>query len=116
VTQHFEASFRGAGLRATQFTVLATLELAGPVMISKLAGLLGMERTTVTRTLAPLERRGWVRATADDADHRSRRVELTAAGRAVAAKALPRWQRAQKTVGPVLERFGVRMTHDWTKG
>jgi DNA-binding MarR family transcriptional regulator len=110
VTQHYEAAFRGTGLRATQFTVLATLAQTRPMTMSDLAELLGLERTTLTRNLRPLESKGWVRATSDDADLRRRRIELTPKGRAVAAKALPTWRRAQASVGPVLARFGVRLS------
>jgi DNA-binding MarR family transcriptional regulator len=110
VTQHYESAFRGSGMRATQFTILATLTQTGPVTTSGLAEYLGLERTTLTRNLRPLESRGWVRAESDEADLRRRRVGLTARGRAAAARALPRWRRAQAGAGPVLARFGVRLT------
>ena len=110
VTQHYEARFRGTGLRATQFTVLVTLAQTGPVTVSKLAGLLGLERTTLTRNLRPLEARGWVRELPDESDHRRRRVALTPAGRSAAGKALPAWRKAQATVAPILDRFGLRFT------
>jgi len=110
VTQHYEAAFRGAGLRATQFTVLATLAQTEPMTMSELAELLGLERTTLTRNLRPLEAKGWVRGLSDDEDLRRRRIELTPQGRAIAVKAMPRWRRAQASVAPVLARFGVRLT------
>lgn len=108
VTQHYEAAFRGAGLRGTQFTVLATLAQVKPMTMSDLADLLGMERTTLTRNLRPLEKKGWVRGVADDADLRRRRIELTPRGRAVAARAIPTWRKAQASISPVLARFGIR--------
>jgi len=40
-----------------------------------------------------------------ETDQRMRRVELTAAGRAAAAKALPAWQRAHASVAPILRRW-----------
>jgi DNA-binding MarR family transcriptional regulator len=110
VTHHYESAFRGSGMRATQFNILATLTQTGPVTMSELAGYLGLERTTLTRNLRPLESRGWVRATSDEADLRRRRVELTAKGRAAAARALPAWRRAQAGAGPVLARFGVHLS------
>jgi DNA-binding MarR family transcriptional regulator len=108
VTQHYEAAFRGTGLRATQFTVLATLAQVEPMTMSDLAELLGMERTTLTRNLRPLEAKGWVRGLADDADLRRRRIELTPKGRAAATRAIPTWRKAQASIGPVLARFGIR--------
>ena len=44
-----------SGIRVTQFTILSQLMLRGEMPIGKLAGILGMERTTLTRNLAPLE-------------------------------------------------------------
>jgi len=64
VTQHYERHFRGSGLRATQFTILATLAQTGPVSISELSAKLGLERTTLSRKLRLLENKGWVCAIA----------------------------------------------------
>jgi DNA-binding MarR family transcriptional regulator len=106
VTQHYEACFKGSGLRATQFSVLAVLAQSEPQPISKLAGFLGMERTTLTRNLVPLERRGLVRITGDD-DGRVRRVAITPAGESAARAALRLWKQAQATVPAVLKKLGL---------
>jgi DNA-binding MarR family transcriptional regulator len=54
--------------------------------------LLAMDRTTLTANLKPLERRGLVTVSVDDADRRSRRLALTPAGRALLLAALPVWE------------------------
>jgi DNA-binding MarR family transcriptional regulator len=107
MTRHYQACFAGQGMRATQFTVLAALDQTGPVTISRLAALLGLERTTLTRNLRPLESKGWVRTLAEAKDQRTREVELTPKGRAAAVSALPAWRRAQASAGPVLSQFGI---------
>lgn len=107
VTQHYEASFRGTGLRATQFTLLATLTETGPLPLSALATMLGLERTTLTRNLGPLEKKGYVSSVADD-DQRVRRITITKKGKAAALAALDAWKQAQSTVGEVLFRMGVQ--------
>src|SRR5260370_2553582 len=66
VTQHYERHFRGSGLRATQFTVLATLAQTGPLSISALSSELGLERTTLSRNLRLIENRGCISAVPDD--------------------------------------------------
>lgn len=106
VTQHFEASFRGTGLRVTQFTLLATLIQTGPLPMSALAGRLGLERTTLTRNLQLLEKKGLVAVAGDD-DRRVRRIAATRKGEAAAAAALPAWKRAQASAGAVLRRSGI---------
>lgn len=106
VTNHYEAAFRGSGLRATQFTVLSNLAQTGPMPISKLADWLGLERTTLTRNLAHLAKRGLVFETGDE-DGRVRRAALTPAGEAVVRETFPLWRAAQEGVGRVLERHGL---------
>jgi len=105
VTRHYERALRGRGLRATQFSLLALLTQTGPLTVSELAAKLGVERTTLTRNLRPLETKGFVHTMTTETDQRMRRVELTAAGRAAAAKALPAWQRAHASVAPILRRW-----------
>jgi len=104
MTQHYEKSFRGAGLRATQFSLLAMLTQTGPLPVSALASHLGLERTTLTRNLRLLEGRKFVRLRTIEADQRVRRVELTRAGRDAAAKGLSAWRKAQVGAGAILRR------------
>jgi DNA-binding MarR family transcriptional regulator len=107
VTQHYETAMRGSGLRITQFTLLATLIQTGPLPIGTLAARLGLERTTLTRNLKLLEKKGLV-AAANDADQRIHRVTLTRRGEAAAAAALPAWKKAQASVDDVLRRTGLQ--------
>ena len=107
VTQHYEACFRGTGLRATQFTLLAVLAQTGPLPISVLAAKLGLERTSLTRNLRPLEKKGFVETVLDD-DRRIRRIRITKRGETAALGALNAWKRAQSSVEGVLRRSGIR--------
>ena len=107
VTQHYERHFRGSGLRATQFTVLATLAQTGPLSLSELSAKLGLERTTLSRSVRLIENKGWVSAIAHD-DQRVRRMALTPKGRKKATAALPVWKQADAGAGTVLRRFGLQ--------
>jgi DNA-binding MarR family transcriptional regulator len=107
VTKHYERSFRGLGLRGTQFSLLAVLTQTGPLPVSSLANQVGLERTTLTRNLRALEARGLVRVRAIEGDQRVRRVEMTQAGRSAAERGLPAWKKAQAGLGPVLKPFGL---------
>lgn len=106
MTQHYEASFRGTGLRATQFTLLAMLSQTGPLPLTELAAKVGLERTSLTRNLRPLERKGLVRDEPGE-DQRVRRVAVTKKGEAAALAALDAWKEAQATAGDVLRRIGI---------
>jgi DNA-binding MarR family transcriptional regulator len=78
--------------------------------IGEVAGVLAMDRTTVTANLKPLARRGLVVVTADPADRRSRRMRLTPQGRRTLAAALPHWRKAQEeTARLVGEDFPKRL-------
>jgi DNA-binding MarR family transcriptional regulator len=96
ITRHYEAGLRRHGLRATQFSILAALAIGGPKPLGRLAQILGLERTTLTRGAALMERDGWVR-TEESADGRARPLRLTAAGRRKLEQAYPAWKAAQES-------------------
>jgi DNA-binding MarR family transcriptional regulator len=97
ITRFYDARLRPHGLRATQFSILAALALLGPTPTGALAERLGLERTTLTRGAALLERHGWVRA-APSEDARERPLRLTRAGRRKLEAAYPAWKAAQESV------------------
>ena len=101
VTQAFDTALQPSGLRATQFTVLATLAKRGELPLMKLAEAMVLDRTTLTRNLRPLIDRGLVRETRD-ADRRVRRLGLTRTGEAALETALPYWHQAQGRLVAVL--------------
>jgi len=104
VARLYEGHLAEAGLSATQFAILRALERRGISNLRPLADELVMERTSLYRAIAPLERSGLVVTEADSSDARARRASLTAAGRQRIAMALPHWQAAQRTF---IARFGV---------
>src|SRR5436309_16128709 len=76
ITRLFDEKLRPQGLRATQFSVLVGLAVAGPMPMGALADALGLERTTLTRGAALLERNGWI-GTDRSTDGRERPLRLT---------------------------------------
>jgi DNA-binding MarR family transcriptional regulator len=106
ITQFYDQALASSGLHITQFTLLATLSEAGPVNVNRLAELLSMDRTTLTRNLEPLTRQGFV-SSQEGEDRRVRLIMLTEEGKAVLARALPHWQEAQSRIvqGLGQERF-----------
>lgn len=96
ITREFDRALRGHGLRATQFTLLSALHLAGPQPIGDLAELLSVDRTTLTRNLAVAEQHGLVTLHADPDDARSRIASITPKGTRALTAALPAWQVTQQ--------------------
>ena len=95
LTRAFEQAMRGAGVRGTQFSLLATLVQTGPMPVTRLADLLSLERTTLTRNLRPLLRDGLVRIDEGE-DRRVRKAAITRKGEEAARRAFPFWRKAQE--------------------
>ncbi len=104
VTAHYERHFRGSGLRGTQFTILSHLAQTGPLPMTQLARLLGVERTTLTRNLSPLAEKSFISFT-DAPDARVRKVAITRRGESILAKTLPRWIAAEASVHQILKEL-----------
>ena len=100
-TQMYEEALRPAGLRATQFTLLQALNIAPSISQKQLGELLGLDSTTLTRTLARLRRKGWVRSQ-PGVDRRELRLFLTAAGQREFQRVQPYWESAQKRLRQAL--------------
>jgi DNA-binding MarR family transcriptional regulator len=92
VARRFDAALRPLGLTSGQFSLLMSLNRPQAASIGDVSALLAMDRTTLTANLKPLERRGLVTVTVDDADKRTRRLSLTPAGRALLCAAVPTWR------------------------
>ena len=93
LTQLYDRRLRRADLEAPQFAVLATLQ-HGPTSQVALGRRHALDKTTVSRNLRVLMRKGWV-ALVDSDDRRERQVALTPAGEVRLAKARVEWQHAQ---------------------
>lgn len=97
ITRLYDEKLRPHGLQSTQFSVLAALALKGPTPLGELADLLGVERTTLTRSANRLEDEGWV-TDAESEDARERRLKLASTGREKVEEAYPAWKEAQEEV------------------
>ena len=102
VTQLYDTTLEPSGLLGTQFVLLASIGRAGAANLTYLAQSMGMDRTTLTRNLRPLERQGFIEMDAG-LDRRTHIVRLTEEGRQAIKAALPFWQQAQVTI---ISRFG----------
>jgi DNA-binding MarR family transcriptional regulator len=102
VARRFDAALRPLELTNGQFSLLMSLNRPEPPSIGSVSALLAMDRTTLTANLKPLERRGLVEVTVDDADKRSRRLTLTSSGRALLVAAVPVWKRTHAAIDDLL--------------
>lgn len=94
----FDEALRPVDLTNQQFSLLMSLNRPEPPPLGPVANLLGMDRTTLTAALKPLERRGLVVVAAGEKDRRSRLLAITPEGIELLARALPIWQRTHDEV------------------
>lgn len=99
------------------YGVLRALDEDGPMSLTTLARVLGLDNSTVSRHVGALERDGLVRKSEDPADRRSALLALTAAGRRalgrlravrhrVFAEVLSGWTAEDRdTLAPLLARL-----------
>lgn len=106
---------RGEGPSAAQPSgsearALIELVAARGIAQGELAGLLGLEKSTVSRLAAGLERKGWIRRGRDEGNQRYVRLYLTAEGGVVATRVWNAWRSRQARILAALsaeERAGL---------
>jgi len=107
VTACYDQFLAPAGLRTTQFSILAKLKRQGPMTINALAADMVMDRTTLGRNILPLERDGLIRIEPLPSDRRSKALHLTKAGEKRFEAARAGWVKAQARFET---EFGAKQT------
>ncbi|AMB47294.1 MarR family winged helix-turn-helix transcriptional regulator [Methylobacterium sp. AMS5] len=109
VTAIYDEALTAVGLTITQFGLLAQiygwrLQHGADPSIGLLAERVGMDATTLNRTVKPLETNGLVASGRDPSDHRIRTLCLTTAGQARLEAATAEWRKAQTLLEAKLGR------------
>lgn len=114
LTRLYDEALRPLGIQATQLTVLNAIAMMSSPPAAKggqhggtigsVAEVLGMDSTTLSRNVRPLEKDGLVRIDRSSADRRVRLLRLTADGERLIAEALPMWKKAH---GRVVHALGA---------
>lgn len=89
-------------LKITQFSVLRALWLMKTAAQKQLEKVLLVDQATLTRSLQPLLRQGYISRVQDEKDRRISLVSLTPEGIALYKQAETRWQAAQQQVNAIL--------------
>ena len=114
MTRIYDAHLAAQAIKVTQYSLLANAA-HGERSVSEFAAELEMDRSTLSRNLAPLAAQGWV-SISIGADPRSRRISVTAAGRRKLKAALPLWRKAQCEVEAMLGGATVAELHRHIEG
>jgi DNA-binding MarR family transcriptional regulator len=107
VSRMYDDFLRDEGLNITQFSVLRLICTEKALSISTLGRYMVMDRTSITRALAPLGRDGLINSR-PGADKRIRIVSVTNKGRKLIEEAEPKWRQAQEAL---METVGENRWH-----
>ncbi|PWU08472.1 MAG: MarR family transcriptional regulator [Terriglobia bacterium] len=112
VSKVYAQEMRGAPVPGPQFSLMMMIARQESPTISELAEYMGTDRTTMTRNLEHLKRRGLIRI-AQGKDLRTKSVELEPKGRTALERSMSYWRNAQTKVLAVLgEQRWDRMLAD----
>jgi DNA-binding MarR family transcriptional regulator len=99
----FDLGLVGSGLNITQLAVLRAVLRHPHQPLSRVAEDLAMDRTSLYRALAAMEKQRWV-TMRDGPDGRTRTAVVTRIGETVLARADPGWASTQRAL---IEGFGA---------
>ena len=105
------SEMKNAPVRGPLFSLMMILERRGPSTITALAHEIGLDRTTLTRNLQPLERKGLINIEQLNANRKE--VSLLPKGSAALAKSAECWRKAQqRVIGQLGEERWKRLRED----
>jgi DNA-binding MarR family transcriptional regulator len=104
ITRLYDEALRPLGVHATQLTLLNAITMCGAAgaPMGRLASVLAMDATTLSRNLRPLIAAKLVRLARQPADARTRIAKLTPSGERLVEAALPLWTDAHRRVVSML--------------
>jgi DNA-binding MarR family transcriptional regulator len=114
VTNYYDAALRPVGLKASQFNILVLAAKYGVVRPAMISERLELEASTVSRNVERMRARGWLEVVPAE-DARVQPFRLTAKGAALVEKALPAWEKAQRSARELLGDQGISLLDKATK-
>ena len=97
VTRLYDEALRPLGFTVNQLNILATIVSRGPIPPGQLGQMLGMEKSTVSRTIDRMHKHGWIDISPGK-DKRSQSLKATPQGRQLLVTAAPVWNELQANV------------------
>lgn len=95
VTKLYSEALQPIGLTVTQFGLLKHIQAMAPVNVTNLAREMGLDRTTLVRSLKILEKKGFIDDISEDRT-RNRKIILSKLGNEITEKATVLWNGVQK--------------------
>ncbi|HMV43955.1 MAG TPA: MarR family transcriptional regulator [Leptospiraceae bacterium] len=95
ITSIYEKKLLKHGLKASQLNILVTVANFSSIQQKRIGKFFHMEKSSLSRTLVPLEKNGWIRTEKIGV---SQKVFITPNGLKLLEKVFIDWQQAQKEV------------------
>lgn len=110
--QLYDDALAPSGLRATQHTLLATIDRMGGPSLREMAEALVMDLSALGHSLQPLVREGLVALLPDERDGRVKRATLTKGGSKKLKQTSKLWREAQTRFEAVFGRARAEQLRD----
>jgi DNA-binding MarR family transcriptional regulator len=107
ITGVYDDALAEVGLKISQFSVLNVIATREETRPSELAKFLEMDESTLSRNVARMCAKGWLRLEPGDDDRRSHQITVTEKGMALLRKSYAAWQKAQNQIAHRLGPEGV---------
>jgi DNA-binding MarR family transcriptional regulator len=101
VTRRYDRELRPFGVTAAQFTILSTMSTRPNLSVTDLAKTIAMDRTTLSRNLDLLERKGLIVGREAEKGN-GRLVSLSEQGEALTPRLMPVWRGLQSEMNKLL--------------
>lgn len=95
VSAIYDEAFSPLKLKISQFGILVMLSRRGPSSAADLCRVVTMDKSTASRNLQRMRRRGWI-SVVQNGSGPGQKICLTAQGAHVLREAFPLWRRAQE--------------------
>jgi DNA-binding MarR family transcriptional regulator len=106
VTGLYERAIAPLGVKISQAGMLVLLSIRGESNPSEIGKAFQMEKSTVSRNISRMKKKGWLEVTATSGQI-SQTIKLTPKGRELLGEVYPKWKKAQEQAGELLGGEGV---------
>jgi len=110
ITNLYERALKPLDIKISQASILVLLSVRGPSSPAEVGRTLHMEKSTVSRNVGRMQKKGWLQVTGTD-DSPLQVIQVTPKGRKLLAACHSGWTKAQDAARQLLGREGVASVH-----
>ena len=100
ISRIYDDMIRPHGIKFSQMNILTVVTLRGPIQQKEIGQILSLEKSTLSRNVALMETKGWLKIQAGEGNNRF--LVVTPKGQDLLVSAAPDWAKAQEQVTTIL--------------